>query len=475
MKTKIFLLSAVFSGLIYLVGCDDALDRVGMGVQPEEDKVIVFDDSVSVTGVTLKDPVLYAKSIYGLLGNFYDEYYGELKAGYICRFYADSTTGFGTQANMDSIVSIDAIQLKILYTTYVGDSLSPMGVSVYPVNKPLPENYYTDIDPAGYCDMNNVLGQQAYTARDLNISDSLNLANITNNNYKLVSVDLPKELGEKFYEEYKKPGHGAYASPEAMAAFFPGVYIKSTFGSGCILNVEQTNLLIYYTRKYQTTDSANVVHENTRVQASGLEVTKEVIQLNQYTGLNEEKLLDPGDEEHMYLKTPAGIFSQITIPIAEIKQKIGNRKFSNVQLSIEAEPKRDWEYALPFPGMGTKSPLALSRSKLLLIQPDSIKRFFEEKQTADSQTGFLTTFNTSTYSYTFDNISNVIQYAIDRGYDKLELRIVPVQVTYYEVTNPYNYSTSYVDSYPAHYLAPSAVTLKKDNLKIKIIAADLQR
>ncbi|GHV20804.1 hypothetical protein FACS189428_0300 [Clostridia bacterium] len=475
MRTKIFLLSGVLLGLIYLAGCDDAIDQVGMGIQPDGNKVIVFDDSLDITSITLKDPVLYAKSIYGLLGNFYDKDYGELKAGYICQFYPDA--GFGTKENMDSIVSVDSIQLKILYTTYVGDSLSPMEVSVYPVRKetPLPQDYYTNLNPSDYCSMDKLLGKQAYTARDLNISDSLNQANITANNYKLVSVDLPKGLAQQFYEEYQKADHGAYASPAAMADFFPGVYVKPTFGSGCILNVEKTDIIIYYTRRYETTDTLQVVHSDTRVQTSVLEVTKEVIQLNQYTGSNEEKLLNPADEKNMYLKTPAGIFAQLTIPITEIKQKIGNRKFSNVRLSIEAEPKEDWEYALDFPGMGTASSLALTRSKLLLIEPDSIKRFFEEKKTADGQTSFFTTFNKTTYSYTFDNISNVIQYAIDKGFDKLELRLVPVQVAYYEYSSSYSYSTSYIDYTAAHYLAPSAVTLKKDNLKIKIIAADLKR
>lgn len=483
MRTKIFLLSAIF-GLIYLVGCDDAIDKIGMGIQPDGDKVIVFDDSLDITGETIKDPVLYAKSIYGLLGNFYDEDYGELTAGYICQFFP--TEGFGTQANMDSIIKdmngiprIDSIQLKILYATYVGDSLSPMEVSVYQVNKPLPQNYYTNVDPAEYCDMNVVLGKQAYTARDLTISDSLNLANISNNNYKMVSVTLPRELGQRFFDEYTKANHGAYASPEAMIKFFPGLYVKSTFGSGCMLNVEKTGIYIYYTREYENNDSTSLSPTSTRVQASVIDVTKEVIQLNQYTGSNEEKLLNPENTENMYLKTPAGIFAQVTIPMAEIKEKIGNRKFSNVRLSIPVEPKdNDWEYALPFPGMGNASTIALSRSKLLLIEADSatIKTFFEEKKYADGKTSFYTTFDKATYSYTFDNISNIVQNAIDRGdSNDLVLRLIPVQVGYYEYTGSYYSATSYVDYNTANYLAPSAVTLKKNNLKIQIIAADLNR
>ncbi|GHV57947.1 hypothetical protein FACS1894182_08220 [Bacteroidia bacterium] len=489
MKTKIFLLIALFSGLAYLVSCDDSIDKVGMGIQPEEDKIWTYGDSLLISGATVKDPVLYAKTMNGLLGNFYDPAYGELKAGYICQFYP--AQGFGSKERIDSIDAftdgkIDSIQLKILYVNYVGDSLSPMEVTVYPVRKgtPLTENYYTPLNPADYCDLNNPLGKKVYTARDMNISDSLNLVNLANGNYKVVSVPLSLELGQSLYDEYKDSTSLTFKTPEALAKFFPGLYVRSTLGSGCLLEVEKTDIFIYtsWTRKVEDTTQVNNLRTDTLINVAVLDVTKEVIQLNEYVGSHDEQLWEVPNAEKMYVKTPAGIFAQISIPIKELKEKVGNRKFSSVRLSIEAEPISDWQYNWVFPGTTAANKQSMSQSKMLLIQPDSIRPFFEKQKTADNKTSYYTTFDASTYSYTFSNIANVIQYAIDHTdengnsqmIDPLVLRLVPVDVAYYTSSSYYSYSVSAVDYASSHYLFPSAVTLKKDNLKIYLLAADLQ-
>jgi hypothetical protein len=328
--------------------------------------------------------------------------------------------------------------------------------------------------------MNSLLGRQSYTARDLNISDSANLANISTK-YKVVSIPLSLELGQKFLKEYQKSDHGAYASPEAMAEFFPGTYIVSTFGRRCILHVEGTSIYFYYTREYQTKEEDSEEETTyTRSYASILNVTKEVLQLNNYTGANDEFLLQPQpQEDKMYLKTPIGICSQITIPVSDIIKAVGDRKFSSVKLDIGAYPKEEREYAFDFPGLGKQIGSTLSTSKLLLIEADSVKGFFEAKKKADDKTSFVTTFNSTTYSYTFDNISNVIQNAVEEARKKgqapedLKLLLIPVQVSYYMYTDSYSYTSYPIDITSFHYLYPSAVTLKK-NLKIEIAAAGLQ-
>jgi hypothetical protein len=469
MKTKIFL-SFFLLGLLYLVGCDDSINSIGVSIQPDEDKISVISETADVEGETQKMGAIYAKSITGLLGEFYDSQFGSLKAGYACQYYP--SVGFVP----DSMVNeneIDSIKLHVIYTSYFGDSLAPMEVSVYPVIKSLEKNYYTDVDPAQFCDMNSLLGKQSYTARDLNVSDSANLAN----SRKVLSVSLPKELGQKFLEEYKKTDHGAYASPSAMAEFFPGTYLMSTFGNGCLLNAEETSIYIYYKRNY--TIPGVLVEDSliTATSASVLNITKELIQLNTYTSRYDDDLLN--NKDVMYLKTPAGLCAQITVPVPKIVEAIGNKKISSIKLDIGAYPKEDREYVLNFPGLGTQIGTTSSRSKLLLIEPDSVKTFFEEQKVANDITGFFSTFNSSTYSYTFENISNVVQNAIDKAREKnqepenLKLLILPVQVSYYTATDSYSYTTYPVDQSSSHYLYPSAVALKKE-MKIEVIAAGLQ-
>jgi hypothetical protein len=471
MKTKIFLFAFLLT-LICLEGCEDVVDNIGMNMKPREDNIVVFDTTITVKGEAVKIDSIYVKSINGLLGRFYDSRYGEIEGGYMCQYYPSA--GF----DLDSITGergyeVDSMRLNILYTTFFGDSLTPMEATVYPVINQLTKSYYNNIDPAQYCDLNAPLGRMAYTIRNMNISDSANNASA----YKLVSIPLPREFGQRFLEEYRKQDHGAYASVTAMANFFPGTYVASTFGKGCLIEVASTEIDIYYTRSYTTkTYDGSKDSIYVGIDASVLNVTKEIIQLNRYKN-GYDAPLEKENSDTMYLKTPGGIFSKITIPIRDIKETIGSKKFSSVKLSIAAYPKEDKEYVWDFPGMGTQNTVALTRSKLLLIPQNEIISFFENQKNADNQTTFYTTFNTSTYSYTFDNISNVVQKAIDENPQRdLELFLIPVDVSYYLYTDSYSYSTTAVDYACAHYLRPSAVALKKgnDDLKIQIIAADLE-
>jgi hypothetical protein len=470
MKTKIFLFS-FFIALISIVSCadDDTFDNIGGSVQPDKDKIQVFDTIMNIWGETVKVDSVYAKTIAGYLGRFVDPEYGEIKAGYLAQFYPSS--GFARDSmppNKKDI--IDSIHLYVLYRSYVGDSLAPMEVTAYKLNGPLDKHYYTNVDPSRYYDKNSILGKATYTARDLNISDSLNTVNNYTGAFKMVTIPLPVELGQKFLEEYKQPDKGAFASPEKMLEFFPGVYLESTFGSGSILDVEETRILIFYDRQGTSSTGTDTIGSTAAV----LRVTKEVIQLNSFTNTNDAALLAPS-EDKMYLKTPAGVYSKVVIPIPEIVRTVGNRKFNNVKLTLNACPAEKREFVLPFPALGTYNLVHSTRPKLLLIEPDSVKSFFEDQRVANNKTSYFTTFSASSYAYTYENIANLVQNAVEKAPNKdLELFVIPVNVSYFSQSDYYN---SYVVDYAsAAYLAPSAVTLKKggDNLKIQIIASDLE-
>jgi hypothetical protein len=474
MKTKIFLLG-LLSSLIYSACEDDTIDSIGMGIQPDQDKISVFDTIIQISSAqTVKADSIYAKTINGLLGNFYDPDYGGIKAGYLCQYYPSVGFSDSIQLNDDN-TAIDSVHLTLFYTSYFGDSIAPMEVTVYPITKSLnPNNYYTNANPADYCDLNTVWGKKAYTAYDMNVPDSIhNLSTY----YKRLSIPLPVEWGQKVYEEYKdrQPATGEYVSfvdlfgsPEKFAEFFPGTYLESSFGTGNLLQVDISEIYLYYKRLTKTADATE---DSTYTSMAVLTVTKEMEQLNCFQSTYSDKLLTDEDDTKMYLKTPAGVFSKITIPVPDIIKGMGKRKFNSVKLSIGAYTQQERKYTLPLPGTLTT---ASYTSKLLLIEPDSAKIFFEEQRVADSQTAFTTTYDNTSQSYHFNNIANLIQNAIEKAPDKpLELLLIPVQVEYTLQSSGYSYSN--VDYSTSHYLFPSAVTLKRggDNLQIKIIASDM--
>lgn len=465
MKTKVLSFTFLILTSIILTNCDDTISTVGMGIQPDEDKISIYDDSLTITARTVKVDSIYSKSINGYLGELYDPLYGTVKSGYACQFYPSN--GFP----LDSLVDfkVDSARLYVYYTT-LGDSLTPMEVTVYPVEKPLTESYYSNIKPSDFCNTDNPLTKYGYIASNPYVSDSL----VSLSYYRGLSIPLPREFGQRFMDEALKPEPNAFSSVDNFTEFFPGVYLESTFGSGVMLAVAHTRLFVYYKRNY--TDSTSDGRDTIKVATTyaDFRVTKEVIQLNSFENKNDEFLLEYNPEKS-YVKSPGGVFTQLTIPLSKIKEGIGKRKFSGVSLSVKAYPKDDWEYGFPFPGTGTISN-TMTKAKMLLIEPDSVKSFFEKQSIADSKTSYSTEFNTSSYSYTFSNISSLVQNAIEKEPEKdnLDLLLIPI-ITSYSMQS-YNYSYYAVDYISSHYLRPSGVALRtgEEDLKIRVTATDLE-
>ena len=470
MKTK-KIVFCLFLGIIYMA-CNDTVGRVGLGIQPEGDKINVFDTTVLVSARTIEVDSVYAKTPNGLLGEFYDPAYGSVKSGYICQYYP--SIGF---PYLDSIKEdkIDSVRLNIYYSSYIGDSLAPMEVTVYPVVKALEKNYYTNAKPEDYCDMDHPLAKYAYTARNMNISDSVLQAS---SYYRYISIPMPVKLGEDYLKAVKD---STIKTLDDFLSFFPGTYITTTFGTGSMLPVDVSEIVLYYTRETKLQDVNGKDSLGYVVSGASFTVTKEVIQLNKFENKN-PAFLTEDNPDSTFLKSPAGIYTELTIPIKEIVKGIGKKQFSSVALSLTAYPPNDWTYSLQFPGTSSSMVPSLTdnttgySSKLLLIEPDSVTNFFEMKKVADNQTSFTTTFNPSTYTYDFSNISNVVQNAINNAPDKdLKLWLIPVLTTWVQQTDAYgNYS--YSDYMTSQYLYPSGVTLKKggDNLKVRVIATDLK-
>jgi len=229
MRTKGFVICFILGIIFY--SCDDTISRVGLGIQPDEDKISVFDTTVLIGARTIEVDSVYAKTIYGMLGEIYDPSYGVIKSSYICQYYP--SIGF---VNIDEIIDgkIDSVRLIVSYVNFYGDSLAPMEATIYPVNKALGDHYYTNADPKDFCDMDNPLAKYSYTARNLNVSEEI----LQQNGWLyFLSIPLPDEIGQEYLEKVKK---NDLPSLEDFLDFFPGTYITTTFGTGSMLPIDAT-------------------------------------------------------------------------------------------------------------------------------------------------------------------------------------------------------------------------------------------
>ncbi|WP_297909053.1 DUF4270 domain-containing protein [uncultured Parabacteroides sp.] len=449
MKIKLLILGLGLGASI-LAGCNDDVSSIGTSIQPGDDTIAVYTDTFRIQATTVQLDSIYARSTSAQLGELYDPLYGNLVSDYMCQFYCPNDFQF---AHTPYEGKIDSVDFCIYYNgtnkngVWVGDSLAPMRAEIFEITSPLQKNFYTNIDPAKYCNMQKSMGAQAYTAYNASISDSLRDDDYSPH----IRIKMPTEFGQKLYDEtIKNPG--AFKNQETFNEFFPGLYVTNTFGSGNILSVASSVLRIYYNHAVKSTAGKDSLIKTWEA----FSVTKEVIQLSRFKNTDMSQLLQP-NEDYAFFKTPAGVCTRIVLPTKEITPIMKERIVNNLPLELKAMPQENWQYALNPP------------SYLLILPEDSIKSFFEGNQVNNNVTYFLSdAYNETTRTYTFPNLANLLKYQIEKDPDNdLALLVIPVDWTY-TTNNSYYGSGEKITTAITNYLAPSGVKIRKDEEVMKI-------
>lgn len=449
MKIKLFILGLSL-GISILSGCNDVLTQVGTGIQPDGDKPAIYTDTFHMAATTQLLDSVYARTTAGSLGEIYDPLYGNLKSDYLCQFYCPDGFRFAhTPANG----KIDSVNFKILYNSWIGDSLTPMRVQLYQVTESLPRDFYTNINPEEYCNKQITLGMQTYTSYDMSVPDSIRFAKINDvpTFQPNVTIRLAKELGQKFYDESVN-NPGSFKNQNTFNDFFPGIYITNTFGTGNILNVDYSRMFIYY--KYIVKGSAG---QDSLVQtAENFNVTSEVIQLNRFKNTDMSQLLEPNDSL-TYLKTPAGVYTRLVIPAKEMAPVVEGRIISNLALALKALPQENWQYAFAPP------------ANLLVLPEDSVDTFFKSNNIENNITAFLGTYSVLSRTYSFGNIANLLENHIKKAPANTDLvmRVIPVERVTGKSQNYMGQTTEYTVAIN-NYLKPSGVKLRKDKAAMEV-------
>jgi hypothetical protein len=413
----------------------------------------------------VKKDSIFAKTVNGYLGEFYDPLYGRLKSDYLCQFYCQENFQFSRTPYEGKI---DSVFLLLEYGGWTGDTHTPMEVQIYPVTKPLDKIYYANIQASDYCDMQNLLASQVVSASNGIISgvQSISTAGDTSY-YYMLEIRLPVELGQKIYDETQQ-NPSTFRNQETFNQFFPGLYVTTGYGSGTVFHMEDTRIAVVY--RYAETSSTGAdslvsVFEMFRP-------TKEVIQLNRFENTDTEQLLED-NAEWTYLKTPAGIFTRLVIPAQEIREVVQGRMINNLPLTLKYLPQEDWLYALAPP------------THLLLLPEDSLTSFFENGNIENSVISYISTsdavsspnasgagYNPTTRTYSFNNIANLLNYHLAVSPDEeLRMLVVPVDRICQTYSDSYGSSTTYYTTAIHPYLAPSGLKLRKDNMQIVILSS----
>lgn len=180
----------------------------------------------------------------------------------------------------------------------------------------------------------------------------------------------------------------------------PGFYIKNTGGIGNVANIWNTELQLYWKIQKTVKDS----HGNDSI-VSGytynrFDGTEEVLQLNKIT--NDTKTLEKlaSNEECTFIKSPAGIFTEVTLPVEAIIKGHEKDTLNTASISFpRMNNVEDSKYQFSAP------------STILMVEADSLNAFFEQSKLTDNRSSYTASYSASTSrknAYTFYNISNLV-------------------------------------------------------------------
>ncbi len=430
--------------LSWVFSCTDDFSEIGTSVLPEGDKLYLSRDTFDVSSTTVSVDRVYCFTISEWLGSFSDPNFGSIKCDFMAQLYPASEMEFGGEKNIGD--KLDSTVLRMRFATFMGDSLTPMQLSVYALNKQLPDIPYTDINPEEYYNPSDLLGRKFYTASDISVEDSIK----SEDTYaRTITLTLPQEFTEKLYRKFKEDPD-LFKSKNKFNEFFPGIYVKNTYGNGVALDIRETSVRFYY----KTLEDDTVV---TKQYKDYLAVTPEVVNANHMIVTNPPYMATATntDTDTTYVKTPAAFNTEITFPTQEIINKLKQDGLDNVTLNslrftvpVYTPEANDFSIAPP--------------QYLLFIRSKDVQSFFAKRHMCDYTNTFYATYNATKHEYDFGNlnkfITNIISLNPDTTVVDEKISLIPISFNY--ITESYQtVSTN---------LYPSLGKLKKD-LKVSIL------
>lgn len=432
------LLTVLVIAALTFAACDDTTEGIGGSITNKIDNINISNSAFNVTTKSIVADSVLSRNNTGLIGKMKDPETGNyVKGDYMTQLsvlptFSVDTLDYIKQANKGSIEA-DSCYLLVSYNASYGDTIAPMKVTAYEMTKPMAEDqeYYSNYDAfeKGWVNENNQHWSSNYNLS--NTSDVKNFKIYLNKEYKKDGKTY-KNYGSYILQTYEKHPEYFKTNFKFLHNVCPGFYIKNVGGTGNMAKIWNTELIFYWTRHKTINKDSTAVS----IGYNRFDGTEEVLQLNKIENDTEnlKKLASKDQEKCTYLKSPAGIFTEVTLPIEDImkgheKDTLNTATISFPRLNNVVDEDNPYNFATP--------------STILMVQKDSLKSFFEKSKLADNRTSYTASYSsTGTYknAYTFQNIANLVSAMYKnkgKGENWNKVVLVPVNV----ITTTQGYTT----------------------------------
>lgn len=446
------LASAVLASLS-LCSCDDETNGIGSSLIQSENNIII-EDNFKLTGHSVTNDKVQSRTAMLLIGSIDTDDYGHFSSDFVTQFMPVAQI----DSTLTSAAAIDSVKLKLMFApgNFVGDSIIPMGLEVYRLNKELKAPIFSDFNPQNYYDATRPLGSTIYDTSNLELSDSLKKLQ-----HRDIYIDLPRDLGVELYNIYRDNPEN-YATPTAFAKHFPGIYVRNSYGAGRVTQIGATLLQLYYHH-----DTTNAVGRDTTYNYIGsfYSATPEVLSNNNIGYDIAPQLSQDVENGQQLIIAPAGLEVEMTFPLLDIIRyyRANSARLSvinNLTLSIPATNISNT--------YGIRPP-----SQLLMVLKKDKDKFFEESKITDGITSFYATYSDATDSYDFSSLRNYLLDALQREGkltpDDYTFVLTPVSVDAETVYDSYSgTNVTYVKSVVPYVQQPAMVRLFLDKAKLQL-------
>lgn len=432
------LLTVLVIAALTFAACDDTTEGIGGSITNKIDNINISDSAFNVTTKSIVADSVLSRNNTGLIGNMKDPETGNyVKGDYMTQLsvlptFSVDTLDYIKQANNGKLEA-DSCYLLISYNASYGDTIAPMKVTAYEMTKPMAEDkeYYSNYDAFknGWVSENNQHWSSYYNLS--NTSDVKNFKIYLNKKYTKDGKTY-KNYGSYILQTYAEHPEYFKTNFKFLHNVCPGFYIKNVGGTGNMAKIWNTELIFYWTRKKTIKKKDGVTDSIAKgIGYNRFDGTEEVLQLNKIENDTENLEQLARQENCTYLKSPAGIFTEVTLPIEDIMKGHEKDTLNTATISFprlnNVDEDNPYNFATP--------------STILMVQKDSLQTFFEKSKLADSRTSYTTSYSsTGTYknAYTFQNIANLVSAMYkNKGKSKNWDKVVLVPVSIITVTQGY--------------------------------------
>lgn len=387
-----FALAAIMAAATFFAACDE--DSGTMGIVTTQDAVSSFSNNFKITSNSLLlDSVVgsTSKCYFGLVRDI--ETGTDIHAEFLAQFHTFEDYELpdyeSIVKNEAGEIEADSVELRLYYGNYFGEGTNPMKMAVFELDRENvireDQTYYATDDLTQFLPADATpLASHIFTPSDYTLSES---ERTSSSHYNNVRVRLPKSFGTRILRAAHEHPEYFRDSWQFIHRVFPGFYFKLQSGIGTMLTLDVSALNVYF--RY-------VVKDSTYVGVSRFSATPEVIQSTMFKNDDLQKLIS-NNQPFTYLKSPAGIATELVLPVNEVFSGHENDSISRARVILTRYNDFD----------ETTNALGIP-SNLLMVPKARIHSFFADHQVADGMTTYTTSFASAYNTYTFDNISHLL-------------------------------------------------------------------